>query len=302
MENGKRPTLVIMAAGMGNRYGGLKQLDALGPCGETIMDYSVFNALEAGFGKIVFVIRHSFEEDFCQQVLRKYEQRITCKVVFQEVDALPSPFVAPEDRTRPWGTGHALLMAKEVINEPFCVINADDYYGKEAFLLMAQALSSLSVGSCGEYCTVCYTLGNTLSDSGTVSRGVCTLYSDNTLNKVVEYHKLQRQGNEVVDEETGQTFPLSTPVSMNFWGFTPDYFPYCEELFKQFLQQRIHEEKSEFYIPTVVTSLINSGKASVEVMKSSESWFGVTYAEDRPMVVDRLAQLHKEKDYPTPLF
>ncbi|KXB34867.1 hypothetical protein HMPREF1869_01046 [Bacteroidales bacterium KA00251] len=302
MNQKKQPALVIMAAGMGNRYGGLKQLDPLGPSGETIMDYSVFNAINAGFGKIVFVIRASFESDFRKQVLSKYCERIHCEVVFQEVDALPEPFVAPKDRVRPWGTGHALLMARTAIEEPFCVINADDFYGKEAFALMAKALSSLPDKSCGEYCTVCYTLGNTLSESGTVSRGICSLNSDNTLNQVVEYKKLLRRGDEVVDEETGRTFPLNTPVSMNFWGFTPDYFEYSRGLFQDFLKAHLHEEKSEFYIPTVVSSLITTGKASIEVMQSRESWFGVTYAEDRPIVVERLTQLHAEKVYPTPLF
>lgn len=232
MNQKKQPALVIMAAGMGNRYGGLKQLDPLGPSGETIMDYSVFNAINAGFGKIVFVIRASFESDFRKQVLSKYCERIQCEVVFQEVDALPEPFVAPKDRVRPWGTGHALLMASTAIEEPFCVINADDFYGKEAFALMAKALSSLPDKSCGEYCTVCYTLGNTLSESGTVSRGICSLNSDNTLNQVVEYKKLLRRGDEVVDEETGRTFPLNTPVSMNFGALLPTILSIAVACFK----------------------------------------------------------------------
>lgn len=304
MSNEKRkPALVIMAAGMGNRYGGLKQLDTLGPCGETIMDYSVYNAIEAGFGKIIFVIRHSFQSEFETKVLSKYNHRILCKLVFQEVETLPAPFVAPKERQRPWGTGHALMMATLELEEPFCVINADDYYGKEAFHLMAEALSQLSPNSCGEYCMVCYPLGKTLSESGTVSRGICTLNSDGTLDKVTEHRKLARLEVEgIKDEETARIFKENTPVSMNFWGFTPDYFHYSEELFIDFLKDHLNEEKSEFYIPSVVSSLITSGKASINVMQTTESWFGVTYKEDRPSVVSRLAELHRQGVYPTPLF
>lgn len=299
-----KPTLIIMAAGMGNRYGGLKQLDKVGPCRETIMDYSVYNAIAAGFGKIVFVIRNSFLHDFQQQVLSKYEHRIECHVVFQEVNKLPKPYVAPEDRVRPWGTNHALMMAKEVVNEPFCVINADDYYGKEAFVLMANALSSLPQGCTQRYFIVCYTLGNTLSESGTVSRGVCKLDAQNNLQDVVEYRKLalNKENGLIVDEETNVSFKPEAPVSMNFWGFTPDYFAYSEKLFVEFLKEHINEEKSEFYIPSVVSHLINAKQATFHTMQTADQWFGVTYAEDRPEVVTRLQQLHQQGHYPSPLF
>lgn len=298
-----KPTLLIMAAGMGNRYGGLKQLDGVGPDGETIMDYSVFNAVKSGFGKVVFVIRRSFEIDFRSKVLAKYQNVIPCQVVYQEIDNLPKPFKAPAEREKPWGTGHALLMAEPVINEPFCVINADDYYGSEAFELMANALITLPTDSKGSYFMVSYPLSNTLSESGTVSRGVCNLSSDGLLLGVVEHRKLKKVNNEAIfDEETQMKFPFSTPVSMNFWGFTPDYFAHSKDLFKQFLALHGNELKSEFYIPSVVAKLIEQNIATVRVMQTSENWFGVTYANDRPEVVNRLQRLHQNNTYPTPLF
>lgn len=299
----QKTALVIMAAGMGNRFGGLKQLVSVGPCGETIMDYSVYNAIKAGFQKVVFIIRKNFEAEFRQKVLSKYTERIHCEVAFQEIDALPHPFVAPKTRQTPWGTGHALLMAKELVASPFCVINADDYYGPEAFLLMHQALAEKKTETTGDYYAVCYSLGNTLSESGTVSRGICTLASDGTLQKVEEYKTLRTtEERQIVDEATGRCFTSNQPVSMNFWGFTPDYFAHSERLFEQFLEKNSHIEGSEFYIPTIVSHLIATGKAQVKVMQTGDSWFGVTYAEDRPYVEARLAELHREQVYPTPLF
>lgn len=299
-----KPTLLIMAAGMGNRYGGLKQLDSVGPSGETIMDYSVYNALKAGFGKIVFVIRRCFEQDFCDKILSKYEELIPCRVVFQEIDKLPTPFKAPEGRERPWGTNHALMMAEEVIKEPFCVINADDFYGKEAFQLMARALKNLPEGSKNKYFIVSYTLGKTLSESGSVSRGICQVDEAQQLLGVKEYRKLRPvEGScEIRDEETNTLFPFDTPVSMNFWGFTLDYFAYSEMLFREFLRDNGSEDKSEFYIPSVVERLIRERKTSLEVMQTTDSWFGITYAEDRPTVVALLGSLHEQGAYPTPLF
>lgn len=297
------PVLVVMAAGMGSRYGGLKQLDGVGPSGETIMDYSVYNAIQAGFGKVVFIIRHSFEEDFRREVLAKYTSQVSCAVAFQEVESLPEPFKAPKERVRPWGTGHALLMARDHVDTPFCVINADDFYGREAFCLMYRYLSGISPEAKGVYGAVCYSLGNTLSENGTVSRGICSLSPEGNLEKVVEYRKLAKDAEgRVVDEETKRQFLPETPVSMNFWGFTPDYFDYSRDLFSTFLHEHIHEEKSEFYIPSVVTDLLERKCASVAVMQTGDSWFGVTYAEDRPGVVARLAELHRRGEYPTPLF
>lgn len=296
-----KPTLLIMAAGMGNRYGGLKQLDQLGPSGETIPDYSVYNALKGGFGKVVFVVRHSFEDAFRSTILSRYTDQIATEVVFQELDALPDGYKVPQNRVRPWGTGHALLMAKEAIKEPFCVINADDYYGAEAFRTMGKALSSLNEESAGRYYTAGYRLGQTLSESGSVSRGICSVDGNNMLTDIVEHKELSRKGEQVEDAATGHLFSPDTFVSMNFWGFTPDIFASAEKMFKAFLEAHGTEEKSEFYIPSIVNGLIASGNASFEVLPTADSWFGVTYSADRPMVVDRLKAMHEQGIYPTPL-
>lgn len=300
-----KPTLLVMAAGMGSRYGGLKQLDGVGPHGETIMDYSIYDALRAGFGKVVFVIRRDFEEEFRSKVLSKYEQAIPTEVVFQEIDKLPEPFVCPQERVKPWGTNHAVLMAAEAIREPFCVINADDFYGREAFAVMAEALQSLPTTAKGDYCMVAYHLGNTLSEGGTVSRGICSVDAEGYLQKVEEQTALARDPQDAaccLDEKSGLSFPLSTPVSMNFWGFTPDYFTYSGEAFVRFLQEHIAEPKSEFYIPFMVDSLIKSGEARVRLLSSTAQWFGVTYQEDRERVTARLAALAADGTYPSPLF
>lgn len=297
-----RPTLVIMAAGMGNRYGGLKQLDGIGPSGETIMDYSVYNALRAGFGKVVFVIRRSFESEFRQKVLAKYSHLVTTEVVFQEIDKLPATFVPPAERTKPWGTNHALLMAASAVQEPFCVINADDYYGGEAFHLMANAFIGLPRGSRGHYFMIAYELGKTLSESGTVSRGICRLTPDGYLASIQERKRLHAEGSEVVDDDTQDRYPLKTPVSMNFWGFTPDYFAHSEELLKQFLTERGGDRDAEFYIPSAVDTLLRRGDACVEVLTSTEEWMGVTYPADREPVAGGLLFLHQRAIYPTPLF
>ena len=226
-----KPTLLVLAAGMGSRYGKLKQLDGVGPNGETIMDYSIFDAIRAGFGKVVFVIRHDFEKDFREKVLSKYENAIPVEVVFQSLDALPEGFSLNPERVKPWGTNHAILMAKNVIHEPFAVINADDFYGKESFQTLADGLKAID-GKQDEYCMVAYRLGNTLSDHGSVSRGVCSKDAKNHLTTVVEHYEVQHKGSEVIfkNQANGQ-FELideNLPVSMNMWGFTPDYFVHSE--------------------------------------------------------------------------
>uniref|UniRef100_UPI004026D9A0 nucleotidyltransferase n=1 Tax=Alloprevotella sp. TaxID=1872471 RepID=UPI004026D9A0 len=229
-----KPTLFLLAAGMGSRYGGLKQLDELGPHGETIMDYSIYDAIHAGFGKLVFVIRKDFEEDFRRIVLSKYEGHIPCELVFQSLDALPEGFTCPEGRTKPWGTNHALMMGESVINEPFAVINCDDFYDRDAFQVMGKWLSELPEGSTGKYAMVGFRVGNTLSDSGTVSRGVCENDANHHLTSVVERTKIQRFDGVVKylgDDEQWVSIPDNTPVSMNFWGFTPDYFKHSNEFF-----------------------------------------------------------------------
>ena len=303
-----KPTLFVLAAGMGSRYGGLKQLDTLGPHGETIMDYSIYDAINAGFGKLVFVIRKDFEDDFRRIVLSKYEGHIPCELVFQALDALPEGFTCPEGRTKPWGTNHALMMGESVINEPFAVINCDDFYDRDSFQVMGKWLSELPEGSTGKYSMVGFRVGNTLSDSGTVSRGVCSNNEQHLLTSVVERTKIQRFDGVVKylgdDGETWVAIPDNTPVSMNFWGFTPDYFQHSNEFFKEFLSdpKNMENPKSEFFIPLMVDKLINDGTATCEVLDTTSKWFGVTYPEDRPSVVEKFQKLHDEGVYPDKMF
>ncbi len=298
-----KPTLFVLAAGMGSRYGGLKQLDALGPNGETIMDYSIYDAIQAGFGKVVFVIRHDFEEDFKRIILSKYEGFVPVDVVFQSVDSLPEGFTAPADREKPWGTGHAVLMGKDAIKEPFAVINADDFYGRDAYKVIAKELSKPRKS--GEYCMVAFRVGNTVTENGSVSRGVCST-KEGKLTHIVERTAITvgENGEISFNDENGerQVLDYNTPVSMNFWGFTPDFFKYTDREFRLFLKDKINVPKSEFYLPSVVDTLIKEGAATVEVLDTDSRWFGVTYAEDRKGVVEKLAELHKSGVYPSPLF
>ncbi len=300
-----KPTLFVLAAGMGSRYGGLKQLDGLGPNGETIMDYSVFDAARAGFGKIVFVIRHTFEEDFRQKIAAKYEGVLPIEIVFQEITYLPEGFTCPADRQKPWGTNHAVLMGKDVIKEPFAVINADDFYGRESFAVLAEQLRRME-GTKGQYCMVGYRVGNTLSESGSVARGVCQKDGKNLLTNVVERTYIIRDtdGQIKYKDENDQMVAIdeNTPVSMNMWGFTPDYFDYSEVNFIKFLQENIEKPKAEFYIPWAVNNLIVEGKATCEVLDTPSKWFGVTYAADRQFVVDKFAELVAKGEYPSPLY
>lgn len=300
-----KPTLFVLAAGMGSRYGGLKQLDPLGPDGQTIMDYSIYDAIMSGFGKVVFVIRKDFEEDFRDKVLSKYEGHIPVEVVFQAVDKLPQGYECPADRTKPWGTNHAVMMGQSVINEPFAVINADDFYGRDAFRVIAAELSRPRDRK-GDYCMVGFRVGNTLTENGSVSRGVCTTDGDGNLATVVERTAISydEDGNIAFTDENGEKVVLDpmTPVSMNLWGFTPDYFEFSEREFRRFLDEKIAQPKSEFYIPTCVDTLIHSGEATVKVLDTDSRWFGVTYAADRQGVVDKLAKLHAEGYYPDKMF
>lgn len=298
-------TLLVLAAGMGSRYGGLKQLDKLGPSGETIMDYSIFDAIRGGFTKVVFVIRKDFEADFRAQVLSKYEGKIKTAVVFQDIHDLPEGFTCPAERTKPWGTNHAVLMAKDVIDGPFCVINADDFYGRDTFAVMGKFLKELPAGAKNTYSMVGFRVSNTLSENGTVSRGVCTTDADNYLQGVVERTKIIRKDGQVVyldENENWVAIPDNTPVSMNVWGFTPDYFEYSEKRFVEFLQKDINTPKSEYFIPIMVNDLIRSKKATLKVLDTTSVWFGVTYSEDRPGVVERFASLAASGEYPSKLF
>ncbi len=295
-----KPTLLVLAAGMGSRYGGLKQMDGVGPNGEIILDYSVEDAIRAGFGKVVFVIRHSFEQEFKARInAGHYGNRIAVEYVFQELDRLPAGFTVPEGREKPWGTNHAILMAKDAIHEPFAIINADDFYGRDAFQVMADHLRTLE-GKTGAYCMVGYRLENTLSENGTVSRGVCQTDDKGLLVGMTERTSIGRTPDGIAyTDPDGSSHPLpaDATVSMNLFGFTPDYFEKSEKLFVDFLREHGSELKSEYYIPFAVNTFIADGTATMTVLKTTAQWFGVTYKEDRPMVVDRLARLHAEGVY-----
>lgn len=302
-----KPTLLLLAAGMGSRYGGLKQLDGLGPNGETIMDYSIYDAIQAGFGKIVFVIRRDFEEQFRQQVLSKYEGHIPAELVFQSLDALPEGFSVPEGREKPWGTNHAVLMAKDVIKEPFCVINCDDFYNRDAFKVIGKFLADLPEGATNKYAMVGFRVGNTLSENGTVARGICSKDEEGNLTTVVERTEIMRVNGPVCyKDEQGEWVAVedNTPVSMNMWGFTPDYFEHSEEYFKGFLAdpKNIANLKAEFFIPLMVNKLINDKTSTVQVLDTTSKWFGVTYAADRQATVERIQKLIDEGVYPNKLF
>lgn len=299
-----KPTLFVLAAGMGSRYGGLKQLDGLGPHGETIMDYSIYDAIKAGFGKIVFVIRESFEADFRAVVVDKFKNLIDVDVVFQEIANVPEGSTYNPEREKPWGTNHAVLMGKDVIKEPFAVINADDFYGQESFAVLADFLRSV-VGKKNEYCMVGYRVGNTLSESGSVSRGVCVVDENNYLLNVVERTHIEEKGGTIfyMDEKSEEVIlGENTPVSMNMWGFTPDYFDYSLEYFKEFLAEHGDKLKSEYYIPLAVNNLIVEKRVTCKVLDTSSKWFGVTYAEDRPQVVLKINELVRKGVYPNKLF
>lgn len=295
-----KPTLLVLAAGMGSRYGGLKQMDGVGPNGEIIMDYSIMDAIRAGFGKVVFVIRHSFEQEFKAKInAEHFNNQIEVKYVFQELDYLPEGFSVPEGREKPWGTNHAILMAKDVINEPFAIINADDFYGRDAFKVMADHLMTLE-GRKGDYCMVGYKLENTLSENGTVSRGECAVDANGLLIGMTERTSIGRTENGIeYKDNDGSMHRLEpdTTVSMNLFGFTPDYFVESEKLFVEWLKERGQEMKSEYFIPFAVNTFINRGYATMKVLKTTAQWFGVTYQEDRPMVVERLKMLHEQGEY-----
>ena len=280
-------TLVIMAAGMGSRFGGLKQAEPVGKNGEAIVDYSVYDALEAGFDKVVFVIKHAIEDDFKRLVGDRISKKVKVEYAFQEMNDLPSGYVCPETRQKPWGTGQAILACRNIVKEPFAVVNADDYYGKTAFKVMFEELKKQNEG---EYCMVGFHLINTLTDNGTVSRGICEqkdgyLVDVNEVTKLQDCKSFDDEGNVI-----GQYAP-DTLVSMNMWGLTPDIFDYLEEDFKKFLDENINEPKKEFYIPLEIDTLIKRGIKKVRVLSSADRWYGVTYREDKQGVVDAIAEM-----------
>ena len=299
------PTLLILAAGMGSRYGGLKQLDPVGPGGQTLMDYSIFDALRAGFDRLVFVIRRSFAADFQAHVGSRFQSHAALSYAYQELTAYTGDFVPSAERLKPWGTGHAILSAADLIGEPFATINADDYYGPRAFAAMAQCLGSPECCHAARYAMVGYRLRNTLSAHGTVARGVCDVDPEGRLRKVTECVGIEMHGSGArfpeaegrMRELTGDEF-----VSMNFWGFHPSIFGHLKEQFAEFLASRGQDPKSEFYIPSVVDRLIGEGKAEARVLPTEDSWFGVTYREDRESVMESIRALVERGDYPQELF
>ena len=308
-----KPTLLVLAAGMGSRYGGLKQMDGLGPNGETIIDYSIYDAVEAGFGKVVYIVREYFKEQMIEHVKEKYGN-VTCpdgeplqfEFVTQELAKIPSQFTLNPEREKPWGTAHAVLMAEEVINEPFAVINGDDYYGKDSFKILADWLKAHE-GKTGEYALVGFELNNTLSESGGVSRGIGTADETGFLTNVVEHHKIARaEDGKIYGENsvTGETVEIADKAlcSMNMWGFTPDYFKNSKETFVSFLEAHGNELKSEFYIPYAIDCMIKDGSAKTELLSTSSRWFGVTFQEDRPGVVAKFQEFADQGIYPTPLY
>lgn len=298
-----KPTLVVLAAGMGSRYGGLKQVDPVGPSGEAILDYSVFDAIRGGFGKVVFVIRKDFESEFREKVGRKYEGHVAVDYCFQDLADIPAPFKVPEGRTKPWGTAHATRAARGVVREPFAVINADDFYGRDAFARLASALSASDPAKL-HFCMVGYRLDLTLSANGSVARGICDVSPDGLLRGVKEMTKLVKVGDvaeNLEDEANPVKVPLDARVSMNCWGFTPRIFDELEARFAKFLSERGTEMKSEWYIPFVVDELIREGRADCRVLPTDSAWFGVTYRDDRPSVVAAIRGLVDAGEYPASL-
>jgi len=301
MTSTSSPTLLVLAAGMGSRYGGLKQIDPVGPSGETIIDYSIFDALRAGFGKVVFVIRKDIEEAFREVVGSRFEKRVAVDYVFQSLEDLPQPFTVPAGRTKPWGTTQAILAGAGAVHEPFAAINADDFYGAESFRVIAGHLTSGSP----EYAMVGFILRNTLSEFGTVARGVCQLADGDYLKSIVEYLAIERDGGAAKNVDAAGNVTKLTgnePVSMNFWGFTPRIFDQLRTSFEAFLEKNGTDVKRECLIPTTMNDLVSAGTARVKVLTSQGSWFGVTYREDRPRVVESIRGLIAAGQYPEKLW
>ena len=309
-----KPTLLVLAAGMGSRYGGLKQMDGLGPHGETIIDYSIHDAVEAGFGKVVYIVRESFKADMEKAVQAKYAgvktvdgEPLEFVFVTQELNKIPARFPLNPERVKPWGTAHAVLMAKDVIHEPFAVINGDDFYGKESFRILGDWCRA-HAETAGQYCIVGFELDNTLSENGTVSRGICAYDSAGNLTDIAEHLEIGREadgvvyGNNSVTGEKHVALDAKALCSMNMWGFTPEYFQESEDYFAKFLAENIQNPKCEFYIPLMVDILIHAGKATCTVLDTPSKWFGVTYASDRQGVVDKFQELADKGVYPSPLF
>ena len=309
-----KPTLLVLAAGMGSRYGGLKQMDGLGPHGETIIDYSIHDAVEAGFGKVVYIVRESFKAQMEEAVQAKYKgvktvdgEPLQFVFVTQELNKIPAGFTLNPERVKPWGTAHAILMAKDVIKEPFAVINGDDFYGKESFKILGDWCRAHEKTE-GQYCIVGFELENTLSENGSVSRGICSYDAKGNLTDISEHLEIAKEadgkvyGNNSANGENHVELAPKALCSMNMWGFTPDYFGKSEAIFETFLEANIGELKKEYYIPYAVDCILKSGKGSCEVLSTPSHWFGVTFKEDRPGVVAKFAELVEKGVYPSPLY
>jgi NDP-sugar pyrophosphorylase family protein len=299
-----KPTLLVLAAGMGSRYGGLKQMDPMGPHGETVLDYSVFDAIRAGFGRVIFIIREDFADAFKQGIGTRFADRIQVDYAYQNLGDLPAGFTVPEGRVKPWGTAHAVRAARDLIRENFAVINADDFYGYDAYQRAADFFQSGSAGK-SHHAMVGYPLRNTLSDHGDVNRGICGSDENGFLTRVEEFVKIERESDGKVRgnalDGSRRELPEDTPVSMNFWAFSPDFMDHLESEFVAFLAERGREEKSECYIPSVADSLIQSGKGDCKVLETTGHWFGITYPDDKPAVVAAIHTLIESGEYPSPL-
>ena len=290
-------TLLVMAAGMGSRYGGLKQLDAVGPSGETIIDFSVYDAIRAGYNKVVFIIREDFEKQFKEKISNKYQDKIKVEIVYQDLHDLPNSFSCPKDRSKPWGTGHAILAARNVISEPFAAINGDDFYGRESFKIISDHYSSMNSG----FAMAAFQLDKTLSDYGSVSRGICE-QNLNQLVTVVETHGIKKSSAGNIECDRDISLLGNELVSMNMWGLMPSIFDHLEKMFNEFLDENISDLKSEFLIPSVVNDLIEKNIEKVQVLKTKSTWFGVTYIEDKPFVKNQIKELIQTGIYPEKLF
>ncbi len=303
-----KPVLVVMAAGMGSRYGGMKQIDPVGPNGEVIIDYSIYDARRAGFETVVFVIKHEIEDAFKSAIGDRMSKIMNVKYAFQQLDNLPAGFTVPEGREKPWGTCHAILAAKDVIDGPFAVINADDYYGPEAFKVMYDYLSTHEDGTFYDYCMVSYLLKNTVSENGSVARGVCVPTDDGCLANVTERTRIETFEDGSIryteDGENWVTLPDDTPVSMNLWGFSKSFLVEAEQRFAAWLEKNVplNPMKCEYFLPLVVSALIDENKAKVKVLQSTDKWYGVTYKEDKPVVVAAIQQKIEDGLYPANLW
>jgi UTP-glucose-1-phosphate uridylyltransferase len=298
-----KPVLVVLAAGMGSRYGGLKQIDPVGPSNEIIIDYSIYDALKAGFSKVVFIIRKDIEKAFRENIGSRFEDIIKVEYAYQELDNLPKGFSVPDGREKPWGTGHALLAVKDIVKEPFAVINSDDFYGREGFKKIADYLTSPERTDY-DYCMTGFILKNTLSENGTVSRGVCKVDDQNNLVNVVEMTDIECKDDYVAANDSGLTEKLSGNeyVSLNMWGLNPSIFSELEKMFVEFLNDKIKELKSEFYLPFGIDEMIKTQKAGVKVLESNDQWFGITYKEDKPDVIRKINKLVEDGIYSKKLF